>query len=62
MLTAKFELSTLLEEEALSSTRNVGFELLTQAAKGGNPDAQHRLAAAYMTGFYNGLIPVDPGR
>jgi len=62
ILSAKYELSTILEEEALSSTRSLAFELLTQAAKGGNPEAQHRLAAAYMTGIYNGLVPVDPGR
>eukprot|EP01041_Mallomonas_annulata_P002981 gene2981-5852_t len=59
---ALYELSSLLENDSSSTSREIAFEKLVMAADRGHPHAQHRLAVAYMTGFYGGLIPLDPSR
>lgn len=42
--------------------RKSSFDLLMAAADAGHMEAQHKLAAAYGTGVYTGLVPMDAGR
>lgn len=62
-----YEYALLLEQIADESENDMdlydlSFELLTKAAENGNSLAQHELAAAYNTGIYAGLVPVDTSR
>ena len=60
---ALYEMATILEEEEDPDLfSDISFEMMLRSADLGYPDAQRRIAAAYMTGFYGGIIPVDPGR
>ncbi len=38
------------------------YELLSQSAYFGNPEAQRMLAVAFATGIFHDRIPIDPGR
>ena len=58
---AYFELSTILETETSITSKESALTNLILAADRGHPAAQHRLAVAYMTGFFaGGLVPLDP--
>lgn len=64
---ALYEYSMILENIADENDNDghlydISFELLTKAAELGHSLAQHELAAAYNTGIYGGLVPIDAAR
>ena len=65
-ISALYEYSSMLESVADNlddeNLYDVSFYLLMKAAELGHSTAQHELAAAYNTGIYGGLVPVDPAR